>query len=424
MVSRNVRWNAAFAAATLFLASHPSLGQGLSLAQAQRLALANAPEVEAADAAVRASRDLAVSAGHRPDPVLKLGVDNVPVTGPDAFSLGNDFMTMRRVGVMQEFTRDEKLSRRRERYEIEASKGDAEREIAIASVQRDVALAWVDRYYAGAVADVLVDQRQEALREVETAQAYYASNRGSQADVFAARGSVAVIEDRIAEAQARVQASAAALARWIGPAALEGVAGHVDLTSVPEHLLAQHADLDFHPDIVAASRAIDLARADVRVAEADRKPDWTWELSYSRRGSAYSDMVSLDVSVPLPWDRPQKQDREIAAKRALAEQAAAQREAMLRGHRAEIAAMVAEWKSGISRLRRYDTEILPLSHGRSDAALAAYRGLKGSLADVLAARRGELDVKMQRLELEAATARLWARLNFLFPVALAAREAK
>jgi outer membrane protein TolC len=135
-------------------------------------------------------------------------------------------------------------------------------------------------------------------------------------------------------------------------------------------------------------------------------------------------MVSLDVSVPLPWDRPQKQDREIAAKRALAEQAAAQREAMLRGHRAEIAAMVAEWKSGISRLRRYDTEILPLSHGRSDAALAAYRGLKGSLADVLAARRGELDVKMQRLELEAATARLWARLNFLFPVALAAREAK
>jgi outer membrane protein TolC len=135
-------------------------------------------------------------------------------------------------------------------------------------------------------------------------------------------------------------------------------------------------------------------------------------------------MVSVGVSVPLPWDRPNKQDRDIAAKRALVDQAAAQREVMLRGHRAEVSALVAEWKGGLARLRRYDAEILPLARARAEAALAAYRGLKGSLGDVLSARRASIETRIQRLQLEAETARMWAKLNFLFPIDLPAKERK
>ena len=36
-------------------------------------------------------------------------------------------------------------------------------------------------------------------------------------------------------------------------------------------------------------------------------------------------------------------------------------------------------------------------------------------ADVLAARRGEVELRLQALEVELETARLWAQLNFLFP---------
>ena len=32
---------------------------------------------------------------------------------------------------------------------------------------------------------------------------------------------------------------------------------------------------------------------------------------YSQRGPAYSNMVSLNVSLPLPWDRKNRQDREL-----------------------------------------------------------------------------------------------------------------
>jgi outer membrane protein TolC len=48
--------------------------------------------------------------------------------------------------------------------------------------------------------------------------------------------------------------------------------------------------------------------------------------------------------------------------------------------------------------------------------LGAYRGGKSSLSDVLVARRNETEVRLQALQLQADTARLWAQLNFLFPV--------
>ena len=77
--------------------------------------------------------------------------------------------------------------------------------------------------------------------------------------------------------------------------------------------------------------------------------------------------------------------------------------------------MVQEWESNRTRLLRYEREIIPLAAGRADATVAAYRGGKSSQGDVLAARRAELETRLQALQLESETARLWAQLNFLIP---------
>ena len=396
----------------------------LTLAEAQRQALAIAPQVAGQGAAIRASKEMAVAAGHRPDPELKLGVDNLPINGPDRFTLGNDFMTMRRVGLMQEFTRPDKLARRSERFEREAEKGEAELRAAIVTVQRETAIAWLELYYAEAMADAIVELRAQSHREVEGAEAYYRAGRGSQADVLAARGAVVMLDDRASEARRRIATARTALERWIGAAANEPLAGKPSIDRIPDELLHEHIGVEHHPEIQVLGRAEQVALAEVRVAEADRRPDWTWELAYSRRGSPFSDMVSIGVSVPLPWDRANKQDREVAAKRALTEQAAAQREDLVRMHTAEVKTMVAEWRNGLERRRRLEKELLPLSGERTQAALGAYRGAKGTLTDVLLARRSELDVRLQILQLDLDTARTWAKLNFLLPADLETKEAK
>ena len=95
----------------------------------------------------------------------------------------------------------------------------------------------------------------------------------------------------------------------------------------------------------------------------------------------------------------------------------------LRAHAAELRAMIAEWENDRERSARYERELLPLASERTQATVGAYRGAKASITDVLLARRNEIDLRMQALQLEMDTARLWAQLNFLVPEGDAATHA-
>jgi outer membrane protein TolC len=387
----------------------------LTLSEAQRLAAERSRQLAAQDSAVTASREMAAVASQLPDPTLKIGVDNLPVNGPDQFSLTRDFMTMRRIGVMQEFTREEKRQLRAQRFEREAEKSTAEKTATAASIYRDTALAWLDRYYAEAMAAVISEQIKAARLEIDAAESAYRGGRGNQAEIFAARSAAVALEDRSSEIGRRIRTATTALARWIGDASGKSLAGKPDIDTIRLDPRALDAQLAHHPQVALLARQVDIAATEVRLAQANKKPDWSLELMYSQRGSAYSNMVSVELAIPLQWDQKSRQDRELAAKLAMTEHAEAQRDETLRAHVAEVRSMIQEWDNGRERRARYERELLPLAGERTRAVLAAYRGGKASLNDVLAARRNEIEVRMQALQLEMETARLWAQINFLVP---------
>ena len=387
----------------------------LTLAEAQRRAVERSRLLVAQDAATTAAREMAVAAAQLPDPVATLGVNNLPVNSADAWSLTRDFMTMRSVGVTQEFTREEKRRARAERFEREADKFLAERAANVAAIQRDTAVAWLDRYYAEAIAAVVAEQGGQARTEIEAAERAYRAGRGNLADVLAARASLGGLDDRASELRRRVGAAKIALARWVGDGADAPLADKPEIDTIRLDPRTLDADLNHHPQIAVLARKEEIATAEVKMAQASKKADWSVELMYSQRGPAYSNMISVGVSVPLQWDQANRQDREVASKLAMLDQARAERDDMLRAHTAEVRAMIAEWENDRERQARYERELLPLATERTQATLAAYRGAKASITDVLLTRRNEIDVRMQALQLEMETARLWAQLNFLFP---------
>jgi outer membrane protein TolC len=401
--------------AVLALIASSAQGQSLSLQDAQRRAVERSRQVVAQDASVTASREMAVAAGQLPDPVLKLGIDNLPINGPDQFSVTRDFMTMRRIGVMQELTRGEKRDLRAQRFDREAEKSSAEKDAAIASIQRSTALAWLDRYYAEAMARVIADQIEQVKSEIVGAESAYRGGRSSQADVIGAHGALAGLEDRASEFRRRIQTAKTNLARWIGDGADAPLAALPAMDSVRLGSADLEGELAHHPEIAILAKQEEIAMTEAKLTQASRNPDWSFEVAYQQRGPAFSNMVSFGVSVPLPWDRANRQDREIASKLAMATQARAQREEMLRAHVGEIRVMLAEWQNGRERLIRYERDLIPLARERTRAALAAYQGGKTSLADLLLARRSETDVRMQAIQLDMETARLWAQLSFLIP---------
>ena len=401
----------AMALAVPVFAAEPTL----TLAEAQRLAVERSRQITSKDFAVAASRDMAVAAGQLPDPVLKLGIDNLPANGPDRFNLTSDFMTMRRVGVMQELTRADKRRFRSERYEREAEKSLAEKSMTIASIQRDTALAWLDLYYAQAAAKIINEQGMQANLEVQAAEGAYRSGRGNQADIFAARSALAMFDDRSSEIGRLTANARTMLARWIGQAADMPLAARPDANTIRLDPATLDTQLKHHPQIAVLARQEEIAVAEAKLAQANRKSDWNVEVMYSQRGSAYSNMISVGVSVPLQWDQKNRQDRELSAKLAMVEQAKAEREESLRNHIAETRVMIHEWQNDRERLGRYERELIPLANEQTRAAIAAYRGGRTGLPDVLMARRNEIDVRLQALQLETGMARIWAQLNYLFP---------
>lgn len=398
--------------------AYAQAAEPLGFAHALSRAEARSRALTAQDAAVLAAKEMAAASGQMPDPTLKLGINNLPINGGDQFSLTRDFMTMHSVGVMQEFTRDDKRRARASRFEREADTAVASRALALANLQRDTAQAWLSRYYQERLHALLTSQRDEAKLQIEATETAYRTGRSSQADVFTARYAVAQIEDRMAQSERQMAAANTRLLRWVGTASGTISDALPNMDAVPFSGSELPALLVHHPELALMEKLEQVALVEADIAKANKKPDWTVELMFSQRGPAYSNMVSINFAVPLQWNQSKRQDRELAAKLATVAQLRAQREEATREHLADIQTLLQEWQSNRVRLARFDTTQIPLAKERTQAALTAYRGggsNGGTLAAVLEARRMELDTRMERIRLEMDTAMLWAQLNYLTP---------
>ena len=409
------RWAPALTLCAMIVGFDAHAQQTLTLDQALRLAQERSRQLVAQDAGAAAARQMAVAAGQLPDPVIKAGLNSLPISGPDRFSLTRDSFTMASVGVTQEFTRTDKRLARAGRFDREAEVAEAGRAVALANLRRDTAMAWLDRLYQERMREVLQTQRAEAGLQIEAAEATYRGGRGTQTDVFAARSAVAQIDDRIRQTDRQIATAKIKLARWVGDSASQTLGAPPSLATVRLDATSLETELAHHPQIEMMVRQEALARADANVAQTNKRADWNVELTYSQRSSAYSNMVSVNVSIPLQWDQKNRQDREVSAKLAMAQQITAQREEATREHVAETRAWLQEWQSNRDRLKHYDDALIPLADERTRAAIAAYRGGSGLLSAVLEARRMEIETRMDRLRLEMETAGLWAQLEYLIP---------
>src|SRR3546814_6958318 len=117
---RSTRTDPLFPYTTLFRSASQ-----LTFQQALERARMDAPSLKARQTQVRAARSAADAADALPDPTLDLSLQNVPVSGPDALSLGADFMTMETIGISQDFPNPAKRHARLGRAEADIAAADA-----------------------------------------------------------------------------------------------------------------------------------------------------------------------------------------------------------------------------------------------------------------------------------------------------------
>ena len=397
----------------------------LSLPEALRLAQARSPQLVAQSAAISAAESLIVSAGQRPDPQLGISVENLPINGPDAFSIGRDFMTMRKIGISQQFTRTEKLHAREAKAVAEKQSEQAKLISAETDLRRQVALAWLERYFIEQRLRVLRDLERETALLAEAARAAVAGGKGSPADPIIARTARVQVQDRIQEADRDLRGAQASLARYVGETEatrpLDKPPSFYALPHAPNEFLQV---LEHHPLLLTYEPMEAMARADIAEAQAAKKPDWSLELAYAQRGSSFSNMVTIQARIDLPIFSEKRQDPVIAARYKALQQVQAEREEARRMHEAEIKRMLADWETARARLKRYGQELVPLSREAAAAALAAYRSGRGNLAAALDARRTAIETRFADVQTQAELARAWANLNFLVPESAPRKDVK
>jgi outer membrane protein TolC len=382
----------------------------LSYAEALELARQAAPALRAQQATLAGSSALAPAASTLPDPRLSVGIENLPIAGPDRWSTTRDAGTMQRIALMQEMPNRAKRDAREQVAQARIERDRATLAATELAVRREAGLAWLAVHFAEArLSQVAGLQRENRLLQ-DTLPARIAAGSAMPAELTMARQEALAIADRTDELARDVRKARVELRRWIGERAaapLQGAAPAMDVNGD-----ALRSSLPHHAELAPYAPMRAMAQAEVAEADAEKRGDWSWEVAYSRR-PRYDDMVSFQLSFDLPWQRDRRQQPQIEAKRREIERIEAEREELLRRHAAETDAMLAELQALDTQAERLRAAGLPLAAERVALATAAYQAGRGDLAAVLTARSQVLETQLRAIDLDAQPAALRLRLSTL-----------
>ena len=377
----------------------------LTLDQAIDLALARSEATRSARAGLASASEAARAAGQLPDPTLRAGVDNLPVTRADRFSTARDAMTMKRIGVSQEWVSTEKRALRQAAADALTGREAVAAEAAAAEVRLQTALAYIEAYFAGEMLELATASAHHLHEELAAATARLASPAGSSQEVLAVSSAQGMADDDAAELLQQRSAARVSLERWTGAPANELAA------PAPKGTASEVAFIAKHPMVLAARREAELARREAAVVASNRRPNWSWEVSYGQR-SGYSDMVSFGVSIPWQVSSAQRQDRETASKLALVDKAEGALAEAERAALAEYRSLSSDTQRLADRIERYQSSVVLPARQRSLVAMASYRANQLTLAVLFEARHSEVEAQRKLVALKRELAKSLAQLAY------------
>ncbi|MGE0674782.1 MAG: TolC family protein [Methylibium sp.] len=408
-----------FAAAWLalclcWLLSGPALAgeanPALSYAQALDIARQNAPALRAQQALLAGSSAALPAAAVLPDPRLAVGIENLPVAGPDRWSTTRDTGTMQRIALMQDVPNRAKRDARELGAQARVERDRATLALMELAVRRDAGLAWMAVHFAEARLAAVNDLLRENRLLQDTLPARIAAGSAQPAELTMARQEAVAIADRADDLARDIHKARAELRRWVGALADAPLAGVPEPLALDEHTV--QARLPHHAELAPFAPMRAMAQAELAEAEADKRGDWSWEVAYSRR-PRYDDMVSFQLRFDLPWQHDRRQQPQVESRRREIERVEAERDEVLRRNAAQADGMLADLRALDAQAERLRRLSQPLAAERVALALAAYQAGRGELTAVLTARSQVLETRLRAIDLEAQRMALRLRLTTL-----------
>jgi outer membrane protein TolC len=415
---------AAVVGAVMMAAAFPAGAQELTLAEAERLALRDDPVMAGLEARALALDEQSVADGQLPDPMLKLGVMNLPV---DGFDFTQEAMTQAQIGLRQTFPRGDTLALRTERGGALAGAERARQRDEARKIVRATRLRWLDAFYWTRAADILGESRMAVENLIQVSQFLYSTGRQNQQDVFRAELEYSLLEDRLVGIAAKQDVARAEMAKWIGADGVRPLPVTLPELAEPRPPGDVLAALAGHPSVAAEDRLIQARQSDIDLARQVYQPEWNVDLTYGFRGGEdfgrgdRADFLSLMVTMDLPFFTERRQDRRLSASKHRAAAALNRRDDRLRELRRVLQSEHATWARLGERERLYARTVVQRAADNYDASLRAYRNDVTEFTTVMRAQITEIDTRLQWLRVRvdrAMTAMSLSLLKFVWQASL------
>lgn len=401
------------ALALSFMAGSAMAEAPLTLAETIQLATENQPLLQSLNDAAASSRQAAIAEGQLPDPKVKFGVINLPVTTSDALRYSRDDQTMVNVGVSQDFIPYKKREAAANRMLAEADQFQTEQVATARSIERDVALAWLDVYEAQRKSELIQRMLDDMAAERKVQAASVSSGKAKISDVLRIDTQISMTNEKRIFFQRDERKARAALARWIGKAASRPIAAELPVMTNDLNQGAAPTLLEHHPSIRNAYQTEKVAQYDVEIAQANLERNWGWEVGYGKRFNERSDMLSFQVSIDLQLDRANRQDRRTAEKLVLVEKARKLTEDRRRELSSELESAMADAVAASARENEHISKLIPNAEAKLRIAQASYQSGQQPLSDIWDARRDVIEVKLDHWTILTDKQRAAVRIGFL-----------
>lgn len=405
---RNLYW----AALPVLLAVAPaSYAQSIGYRESLEAAVSDQPQVRARELQLAARRQIAGAADELPDPTLRAGIQNFPVTGPNAFEPFGIMMNMLQVGVEQDIPN---LAKRHARAGMAA----ADIDLAAAQLAHTrhftrlgAGQAWIALAYSQQALGVAEKALGEIAKLVPLARSSVAAGSARPGETLEVRRAVLEVEDMRTRIEADRVAAQAMLARYI---ALQNATASGAVPRAEIDVDRLRTTLELNPEILLAGAQVRQAEARTELAQSEKRPDFGVNVSYGRRDPMFGDVVSVMGSITLPIFTGKRQNPRILAAEAEAAAAQSIQADMLRELEAQFEGDVAAWRSAYRQWQRATEELLPLARNRVDLETASLAAGRAELLDVIDAIKALALLRVEILEREQAAVEAASKLRLTY----------
>lgn len=430
------------ALSVLCCAATASGAEPISLQQALDAAAARDPWIDRSSLMESALRERGTLAGSLPDPVVSLGLANMPT---DSFDFNQEPMTQARIGVTQRIPRGDTRELQQRRFRDLGAQQPLERENRRAQVERDVTRAWLELYRSQESVALVEDSRSLFAYLLDLTRSRYTTASGAtrQDNLLRAELELSRLDDRLESVRTARDAAAASLERWLidprqvmteaAGTAVFAVTGQLPSLGLPVDIADDTAlraqltqRLPQHPAVLSLDQRIVASRTAVAIAEQAYRPGLSINASYGYRddtpqGEERADFFSVGVAVEVPLFTSSRQDPQVRAAVADSEVLRTERALLLRDLQSEALGQFARIQRLDERAALYRERLLPQAQERAAVAIAGYRADSADFDVVIRARIDELDARIAALEIDVGRLAAIAELKYLFTMAAAPR---